>query len=58
MLCRVDHENDTVEGAAVVGPGLSCLVVATEIVGVEASVANSDLSLVRMQRRVGLCETI
>lgn len=58
VLSRIDHEDDTVEGAAVVSPSLACLVVTTKVIGVEANVADGDLCLMRVQRGVGLCEPV
>ncbi len=43
---------------AVLFPGLSGLSVASQIVGIEADVANSDLSLVGVDRRISLGEPV
>ena len=58
MLSSVNHENDTVEGTAVVGPSLTGLVVSTQVVCVESNVADGHLGLMGVQRGVRLCETV
>jgi hypothetical protein len=54
----VDHKDDAVDCAAVVGPSFTRLPVTSQIVGVEANVSDGDLSLVGMDRAVSLGEAI
>ena len=53
-LCRIYHKDNAVEGAAVLGPRFASLLMATQIVGVEANVSNGHLGLMRVHCGVGL----
>ena len=54
----VHHKDDAVELTAVLAPGLACLQMPTQIVGVKADVTDSYFGLMRVDRGVGLSETI
>ena len=55
---RIDHKDDTVDCAAVVGPGFTRLEVTSQIVRIEANVSNGDLGLMRVDCAVSLSEAI
>jgi hypothetical protein len=50
LVGGIDQKNDTVNGAAVFGPSLARLQMATQIVRIELNVADGDLSLVWVDR--------
>jgi hypothetical protein len=58
VICRVDNEDNAVELAAVLAPSLPCLLVTPEVIGVESDVADGDLGLVGVDRRISLGEAV
>ena len=58
MVCCVNHEDDTINSAAVFTPCFSSLEMASQIVGIEPDISNSHFGLMRMHSTVCLCESV
>lgn len=58
MFGRIDHEDDSVERAAVVRPSLPRLIVSPQIVRIEPNISYGYFCLVGVERGVCLSESV
>jgi len=58
MFCSVYHEDNAIEGAAVLGPCLASLQMATQIVRIESNVSYGHFGLMRMHCGISLRKSI